>query len=126
MAELGVIALHSAMHAPATWEYEMRSCSFSVVRPAIPVNCNDCASQPLLPSARAPLARLNVSSMRAGTSAIVTSADVGADSYIHVNICISGTFPRSVVSEMRHIRGLRAGLHCLDYASMIVGVRIGL
>jgi len=40
MAELGVIALHSAMHAPATWEYEMRSCSFSVVRPAIPVNCN--------------------------------------------------------------------------------------
>ena len=70
--------------------------------------------------------RLDVSSMRAGTSAIVTSADVGADSYIHVNICISGTFPRLVVSEMRHIRGLRAGLHCLDFAFQIVGVRTGL
>jgi len=49
-----------------------------------------------------------------------------ADSYIHVNICISGTFPCSVVSEMRHVRGLRAGLHCLDFALQIVGVRTGL
>jgi len=47
-----------------------------------------------------------VSSTRAETNAIVTSADVGADSYIHVNICISGTFPRSVVSETHHIQGL--------------------
>jgi len=28
MAELGVIALHPAMHAPATWEYEL-TCSIS-------------------------------------------------------------------------------------------------
>ena len=77
-----------------------------MVKPAEPVNCIDCASQPSLPSARASLARLNVSSTRAETNAIVTSANVGADSYIHVNICISGTFPCSVVSEMQHIRGL--------------------